>query len=50
MGKNYWQESLKMKKKLVFTSQKIGCSLARIISLFENCLPVIPVIVFIAQK
>ena len=32
-----------MKKKLVSTSQKISCPLARINSLFENCLFLIPI-------
>ena len=38
-GRSLW----KMKKKIVPTSQKISCLLARISSFFENCLFLIPI-------
>ena len=51
VSKDYqWQESLKNEEKLVSTSQKISCPLARINSFFENCFFLIPIMFSTSSK
>ena len=45
-----WRLRKMEKKKMVSSSRKISCSLARIPSSFEYCLPLIPVIISTSRK